>query len=356
MNKFKDLVKESLNREIMKPDEARNLLLKPFIRPYSKRILGHLDWDSALSFPPIIQVENTNLCNTNCIMCPRDEMRRKKGVIDISVFRKIIDDVVNGFGQTPGSVTLGGFGEPLADRNFVEEVKYCKAKGLKVETFTNASLLDPSVSNEIVGKVDVLYVSLDSVSEKTYKTVRPKLDFRQVEDNIMYLLELKKEQKADLPKVVVGTHELKEVREEIPLFIRKWKGLADEVTVSTVHEWSLKKGWLEGVGFSTPQAKRRAPCMRLWNFLNVLWTGEVNICCSDFDGSEIIGDAGKSSVLEIWQGERYRELREIHLKREFYRVDICAKCNQWKYAPDVQPWWWDNYLRLNQDVEYPRKK
>ena len=43
-----------------------------------------------------IYVEITNHCNLNCIMCNNDKLKRKRGFMDISLYKKIIDEIVKG--------------------------------------------------------------------------------------------------------------------------------------------------------------------------------------------------------------------------------------------------------------------
>jgi sulfatase maturation enzyme AslB (radical SAM superfamily) len=42
-------------------------------------------------WPDILQIESTNLCNAKCVFCPRDEMHRRQGVMDMDLYRKVVD-------------------------------------------------------------------------------------------------------------------------------------------------------------------------------------------------------------------------------------------------------------------------
>ena len=48
--------------------------------------------DRAPHLPDIVQIESTNLCNAKCVFCPRDEMHRRQGVMDMELFKKIVDE------------------------------------------------------------------------------------------------------------------------------------------------------------------------------------------------------------------------------------------------------------------------
>src|SRR5271165_5737017 len=67
-----------------------------------------------LPLPTVMMIENTNLCNAECVMCPRELLSRKRGFMDFGLFEKIIREV-SGLKRKP--VThLHGFGEPMLDK------------------------------------------------------------------------------------------------------------------------------------------------------------------------------------------------------------------------------------------------
>ena len=43
-----------------------------------------------LPLPTVLMIENTNHCNAECVMCPRDTLSRKRGFMDFGLFEKII--------------------------------------------------------------------------------------------------------------------------------------------------------------------------------------------------------------------------------------------------------------------------
>lgn len=45
------------------------------------------------SFPSTILIDNISFCNLECSMCPHKEMKRKKGIMNIELYKKIIDEI-----------------------------------------------------------------------------------------------------------------------------------------------------------------------------------------------------------------------------------------------------------------------
>ena len=44
-------------------------------------------------FPPEVWIENTNHCNASCVMCPRESHFREKGIMNIDLYKKIIQEL-----------------------------------------------------------------------------------------------------------------------------------------------------------------------------------------------------------------------------------------------------------------------
>src|SRR4249920_3317808 len=102
-----------------------------------------------LPLPSVLMIENTNHCNAECVMCPRDTLSRKRGFMDFGLFEKIIREVT---AMKRKPVThLHGFGEPLLDKLLAERIRLAKTLGIKrTYIVTNASRLFPETSRKII--------------------------------------------------------------------------------------------------------------------------------------------------------------------------------------------------------------
>ena len=50
-------------------------------------------------------------------------------------------------------------------------------------------------------------------------------------------------------------------------------------------------------------------------------------CSNDEENREIIGDANKQSVHELWHSEKMNAVRELHKRdRGFMESDVCKRC------------------------------
>lgn len=57
-----------------------------------KQLQAFRSGEIELDYPPdIIDIELTNKCTLNCLICPRNQMTRPVGLIEESLFKEIVD-------------------------------------------------------------------------------------------------------------------------------------------------------------------------------------------------------------------------------------------------------------------------
>jgi len=101
--------------------------------------------------------------------------------MDLAIFDKIIDNI-------PASVNrifFGGVGEPLYHPDIIYMLRRAKETGCTVEAITNGTLLNREMSEKIVDvKLDMMWLSLDSMEEASYENIRSGADFKSIMENI----------------------------------------------------------------------------------------------------------------------------------------------------------------------------
>ena len=68
-----------------------------------------------------IIVETTNMCDAHCVICPREKYKEKRGVMDMKLFKKIIDDAAQ---YDLESTDTCGFGECFLDGYIFDRFGY----------------------------------------------------------------------------------------------------------------------------------------------------------------------------------------------------------------------------------------
>ncbi len=291
--------------------------------------------------PARICIELTNRCNLNCPFClvgqqnlqesvAHDDLNREAGGMDMDLCRKIIADAKK-FGIKEILLTFQG--EPLMFKrqNFIELVKLSKANGLKTIVFTNGLLLDPVFSRAIVkAGLDVMRFSVDGATQEIYELNRVGGKFEKVRTNMKDMVQIVKEEKSKL-QLIWQFIALKNNEHQIE-FAEK---IAEEIGIPF-----LIKTFAESIPALVPEnpAYHRKylskTCHDIYKSIWVYWNGDVVPCCYDLDGKEILGNINQNTIEEIWDGEKYKNLRKrvnealIHPENE---PELCKGCL--KYAP-----------------------
>jgi len=70
------------------------------------------------------------------------------------------------------------------------------------------------------------------------------------------------------------------------------------------------------------------PCHYLWRGpMYVKHNGDVYPCCQSYMLDALpVGNVGRQSLDEIWNGEPMQQMRSLHTARRAGEIDACAKC------------------------------
>ena len=60
--------------------------------------------------------------------------------------------------------------------------------------------------------------------------------------------------------------------------------------------------------------------------MNVLFNGDAIICCNDWSRASVVGNAGTSSLGEIWNSAKVNEIRRLLLRKRYEELDSCKEC------------------------------
>lgn len=280
--------------------------------------------------PTAMWIEPTNVCNLRCIMCPNSIVFQKNpGFMDINLYKKIIDEA-KGFVVF---VILCISGESLLHPRFPEMVKYAKNNGLAVYLSTNATVLTPKLSREILtAGLDWINFSFDGCSKEIYEKIRVNANFEKTLKNITDFLKIKKELKsqtqAELQILVMDKEGEKNYQDNIEKFTRNFKELPlNYIQKRSPSTWG---GFLFGTKKYTPKAlgNKFSPCSYLWSSLHILWDGRIVACTSDFFGTNVLGKFPDKSLREIWNGTPMRNFRQAMVNKNYLKYNkYCAGCD-----------------------------
>ena len=339
--------------------------------------------------PPLrkIYLEPTSECNLRCRTCVRTSWTEPTGFMEISTFRKLLDDLKHF--PSVKEMAFWGIGEPLYHRDIVEMVALAHARGLRTEIVTNGILLDESMAKGLVkARLDTLIVSVDGVSSESYADIRCGGTLSQVKDNIRGLHRARdsifwgrpeigiefvamRRNIDQLPElantaVLMGatfivvtnllpyTQEMQEeilygfsatARNDAPRFYAKPELLLPRIDMQPEYMAPLLKLMQRvgrpniGLRAYAPSDDDRCPFIGRGS-LAVSWTGDVSPCVALMHsyrcfviGREksirryTVGNVQKEEIHDIWNKKEYRDFRHRVAKFEFPPCLQCGGCN-----------------------------
>lgn len=283
-------------------------------------LIAHVSADfmevTRTQFPKVVRIETTNHCNAECTFCPRESIGRDKTFMDRDLFDKIIDQCVAGGTRM---IHMHNFGEPLLDKRIPDLVRHAKDKGIpRIKLFSNGHLLRDKMAERLLDSgLDEIKVSLDGANSDEFNELRIGLDHETVLNNTREFRELRNRRGLLYPKVVAACVTSSDKKQTEQLL----EGVVDHIDWSSLHNWAGKRRW---VG----DRKVRKPCGRLWRTLSILVNGDVAQCCLDHSGQEILGNVGDQKISDIWNNQRYNELRKLHRKSQQDQISLCDNCTK----------------------------
>ena len=248
----------------------------------------------------LLQFETNTLCNANCKFCMHNKMKRHGDM----PFWKTLDLLYN---LAPHAQSICPFGmqEPLLDRHFSQILANCKLYNPNASTivYSNMSVYPEEHWRRILnaGLLDELVISFYGVDEATYWDLQPPLQYELTRANIKRLMRYKHRLNWNKPKVKLDFLVMPETMPLAKQFYDEWKPIVDEFAVVALDNWcgSIPVDFklLERVLPRKPYP--RVPCHRLWSTLMIHYTGNVVLCCLDYDDSVVLGNVFKDGW-DVW--------------------------------------------------------
>lgn len=277
-------------------------------------------------FPLNIAIEPSNYCNLNCIMCAHNRLTRKKGAMDIRLYKKIIDEVIM---ENPDTrIWLDYYGEPLLQKfRLFYMIDYARKRGIKnIDLNTNATVMDEEMTEMLLDAgIEFISFDCDGFSKEVYESIRVGAKRDVVYKNIEYFLKRKRERGLNIPIVEVKIMEMEENKLEIDQVVSYWRTLGAWTCIRRLISW--------GGNINVPSLEEnitdRIACGNAVGTLAITWNGIATNCVMDIDAQYPSGDVNSQSIKDIWL-KRNEILVKRHIKHQWNDLpDICKTCNDW---------------------------
>ena len=300
-------------------------------------------------YPLLVDIELASVCNLRCPMCYTITEEFKKLInpklMDWELYQKIVDEIG---GKVP-AIRLSLRGEATLHPKFVECIRYAKERGIKeVSTLTHGGNLTPEYIEKIIDAgIDWITISVDGVGE-TYESIRKPIKFNRLLDNIKSMNRFKEERGLHRPVIKVqGIWPA--IKENPKMYYDTFEPLTDLVAFNPLIDYLNKDIEIDYLdNFTCPQQYQR---------LVIGADGLVMKCSNDEENREVIGDANKETVHQLWHGEKMQAVRKmLSQPRGFKQSAVCQKCylpratNEEEASVGDRTFIVRNYLHRNQKI------
>jgi len=285
--------------------------------------------------PKRIQLEIFYGCNAKCIMCAISfPLTRKVGMMPLEMSKYIFDEFAP-YTSHIEKVDLFGMGEPMLDEHLFDRITYAKSKGFRnIAISTNAALMFQEKQRRLLDTgIETIIFSIDGVKKETHEHIRKNLSFEDVVDNCESIIRMR-DMGGYKTRFVVRFIRQKFNQDEWPSFRRFWGSRLsfEKNDLMILYDVNTMSGlFCDKKDIIPPEridpAMEVKPCGMVFDRFIVLNNGLVPLCCEDTPKAQYsFGNINEMKPMDIFNSERWREIRQLHLSGERNRMKICREC------------------------------
>lgn len=308
------------------------------IQAYSK----FLAVGKCLSYPLVIQIQTQSLCNARCSICPYNTAGKilEHGTMEQDLFERIVSELASE--KLVSTFMFSLHSEPLLDKRLFDRVKHVKSisRDKHCMLATNGELLDRfSLAQIVESGLDRLTISLNAHSKETYENINTGLDYDRVMKNVYWLLsDRSMKQKVELRFALTEDNV-----HEVPRAVSHWRAQGVRTMVREITNRAGSLGNYERLRLKDAHSIGALP-WRAWKRvmsiargvigcelpfyqMNIIFNGDVILCCHDWNRATVVGNARTSSLRDIWNSERMNEIRRLILHKRYEQISSCQECS-----------------------------
>lgn len=318
------------------------------------------------------QIEPVGQCNLRCQMCPvqyrpTGSPHGPLAFMPFAEFQRLLD-------QLPelDTLHLQGMGEPLMHPEFFGMVEYATARGIRVSTNSNMTLLSTRRARLCVQSgLYELHASLDAASPEIYERIRVGARFSRVQRHLASLMQTRRDLKSEYPLVRLVMVLMRQNIAELPALVRlagahgvtsvfvqylcheydeatlppRYQPMRDFVANQGLDETdaaAVERYFAEaraeaerlGIALRLPRTggprplstRGAARCDWPWRGPYISYRGEVMPCCmvGTPDRAQL-GSVARHGIDAVWNGADYRSFRQA-LESDA-PPEVCRSCS-----------------------------
>lgn len=278
-----------------------------------------------------LQIEPTSVCNLDCMFCSRKFKRRPLKHMTLKELEKIIQHF-----DSVEFIKLQGLGECFMTPNLAELLDFLKNKYPGVITVCATNLNWKKTNQELLSilkNLDILYLSLDGATQRTYEEIRRGGKFNMAMRSLEQICALGYKKTIYSCNYIVSDKNYHEIGRIIQL--AKQFGL-NEVRLNLVQDWTTdnrlttkenysQEACIEELHKWNLQSKHiTKPIITIvgdpfFEFTKCIWPfermyigveGNIFVCCLNLDDQWCMGNIFQQDLKKVFRQKRMEEIRE----------------------------------------------
>lgn len=300
-------------------------------------------------------IEVNGGCNYSCKMCPQSyepDGRGKNWLKKISLvdFERIVEEASH-YGLNV--VNLEGSGEPTLNNNLPEYIKIVRKYNARPFIFSNGfKLKDDFMKKCVDAGLALARFSVIGYNQLQYIKWMNQDSFNTIKKNATEMKRYIEQVGSDC---IVASYHLILDNDKVDYEVEQYRKNFIEPVGTFAEIWKMHN-WS---GVYDPEYKRkgeRRTCGRPFSPDLTVRAGSstggklsIAPCCQTLgrDDEADLGSIAGKSIEEVWNGERYRWLRQMHTEKRFDEVPFCKDCDFLYEDNEVLVWKNNDLVQLN---------
>ncbi len=263
--------------------------------------------------PTQLVIETASICQLRCRQCWTGlGLVDRKNLMPLDLFNRVADEAQDFIKHC----YLSNWGEPTLNKHLPEMIHRVK-QFATIDLATHGLSLTEEMA-AAVAECSTISVSIDGITQDVYEQYRVGGKLDEAMRGLRLLIKTAGH-KVNWTFVVFRSNEHQ---------IESAQRLADEIGANIGFKpplfWDRSKMdsqmptddkyrryvWVDGEWLLKAN---RLNCREFWQTAYVLPNGDMPVCCYDGQARFIAGNMKDSSLLDVWNGEKYNEMRANHL-------------------------------------------
>jgi hypothetical protein len=242
-------------------------------------------------FPLGCLVEINNTCNLDCAMCRTSLASRKKGLMDLSLFEEVVRKARD---RNIPVLGIHSTGDPLANAQLERYLNILRQYGMSITLSSNCLRLNEHLDTIFAYRdtIHTLRPSIDAASKDVYERIRKGGNWEVLHKNLIAFVDRNKRLSAPF-HIFVNSIISEDNFHEIAFIPHVFSYLAPPTNFSFVFVSSVSSmdSYFEAKSCFHKDYVLTHACSSPWSAFYVLVDGATSVCCQDYHGDLVFGNA-----------------------------------------------------------------